>query len=153
MKIILSISLAFFLFTISFSQELGEGSLVKSIENDEIYLIFNRELHHIFDMDSFNNLFIENPKLEIYPAVELEMLPRGDTLKGVRLIKGSGAAIYLQYNYVKLHISTPEAFNTLQFDWSKIVVVNDEELFQYTTKKPIIINSSDTKEKDTWGYY
>jgi hypothetical protein len=153
MKIILSISLALFLATLSFSQELNDGSIVKSNSSEELYLVFNRELHYIPNMNSFNSLFIANPKIDVYSAVDLEILPRGDTLKDVRLIKSNGPAIYLQYNGVKRHVTTPEAFNILQFDWNKVIIINDEDLFRHTTLKPIIIDSVKPKEKETWEYY
>lgn len=123
----------------SISQELSNGKLVKSRDSDHIYLIFNGKVHHIPDMMTYNRLFIENPKQESFSLLDLEVLPKGHALDNARLIKAGSSAVYLQYGDFKHHIISPETFNDFQFDWNKIVLVKDEDLFRFQTLSPITI--------------
>ena len=114
--------------------------MVKPIDDDRIYLVFNRELYHIPNMEVFNNLFIANAKINELPAIAFELLPKAGILYNARIIKGEGSsAIFLQHYDFKQHIANPETFDALQFDWNKVVTVSNEELIQLLTKKPINI--------------
>jgi hypothetical protein len=116
MKLFFIIYLSFFCFAGIYSQELKEGSLVKPIDDDRIYLVFNRELYHIPNMEVFNNLFIENPQIEELPLINFEILPKAGILYNARIIKGENSAIFLQYYDFKQHIANTETFDALQFD-------------------------------------
>ena len=148
MKILIT-SLLILMFLIPcHSQLLEEGSLVRAEDNDTIYLVFNRELHHVPNVVVFSKLFIPNALVSVRKKMELQTLPIGTPLRDSRLIKDDSPAIYLTYDTYKVHIGNTFTFDTFKFNWGEIQNVDPEEIKKLTTLHPLelippVVNKSD----------
>jgi len=123
---------------LSFGQLLNDGTLVKSEVSPEIYLVINRHLHHVPNMNVLEKLFIPSPNIQSVSPMTLELLPKGAKLEKARLIKASNMAVFVQYDKYKIHIPNPETFIAYSFDWGKITNLSDEEISKYITLFPIV---------------
>ena len=136
--------------TIGFGQLINEVALIKAHENDSIYLVFHRELHHIPSINIFNELFIPNAKVESRPLMELETLPKGIPLYNAQIIKGESSAVFLAFNNCKIHVGNTYTFKLFQFDWGKIKLVKSADISRLKTLHPI---ESYQKEKKQNGVF
>ena len=137
MKLIITGLFTLLLATVGFGQLINEGTLIKAHENDSIYLVFHRELHHIPSINILNELFIPNAKVESRPLMELETLPKGSPLYNAQIIKGESSAVFLAFNNCKIHVGNTYTFNLFQFDWGKIKLVKPADISHLKTLHPI----------------
>lgn len=137
MKFLFSVFLLLSSIFASFGQLLNEGSLVKAGDNDSIYLVFNRELHHVPDVHVYSKLFRGGARVDIRRAMDLQTLPKGSPLVAARLVKDEFSAVYLTFDRYKVHIGNPYTFDLFQFDWGKVLLLSYAEIAQFITIRPL----------------
>lgn len=113
------------------------GWCIKTASSDNIYLVMNGEKRLIPNMGTFNGIFASS---NIHDGTSLigslwtrlvNEMPTGDNITdGAQLIKSDdSAAVFLLTSGRKYGITSPEQFNSCNFDWKKIhsypaIVVN-----------------------------
>lgn len=121
-----------------------DGTLVKTPENDAVYLIVNQQLYHVPSPAFFNSHGYQWS--EVRPAtVPDQALPKSSsdlTFDSGTLVRGNNdSKIYLLQcdvtNCVKLHITTAEIFRSLGFNFSEVLIVGQARVDGYTTGTPI----------------
>lgn len=118
---------------------LADGSLVKTIDSEKIYVIENEKKRWIANPETFadrgyawNNIVtISNDELEQYAEGEKLDTKTERNLNGM-LVKSSGPEVYLIQNNQKRWIQNEAIFNSYSFSWDKIVSVSSQELLSYS---------------------
>eukprot|EP01083_Nonionella_stella_P260507 888167_1 len=101
-----------------------EGQKLRNSDNGAIYLCLDRELRHIPNPDTFNNLFNSWTYTNVVTAT-ISLYDQGNALvNGAELFKGSGPEVYLRddrgQGIKKRWIISPPAFNKYDFNWGTI---------------------------------
>lgn len=117
---------------------LADGSLIKTIDSEKIYVIEEGKRRWIANPETFtdkeyawsNVVTISNRELGQYAEGEkLDTKPER-ILNGL-LVKSNGPEIYLIQNKQKRWIPNEEVFNSYGFSWKKIKSISSGELISY----------------------
>lgn len=116
------------------------GTLVKTLNNDKVYLIGERgALSHISSLKLFEKLGFQWKNVLTISAREKEMLSeKKPTLFSTgTLIKGSGKTVYLVASETLKPIRRISIFNAYNFNWDDIILLPDQDLRFYTYGSPL----------------
>jgi hypothetical protein len=121
------------------SNILADGSLVKTIDSEKIYVIEKGKRRWIANPETFadkeyawNNIVtISNSEIDQYAEGEKLDTKTERILNGL-LVKSSGPEVYLIQSKQKRWIQNEEIFNSYGFSWKKIISVSSGELLSYS---------------------
>lgn len=104
-----------------------EGTLVKSDEADEVYIIKNNRKRHIPSPTAFERRGLQWQNIKKLSQTELNSYPEDELIK-----PNSSPAVYLIIAGMKRHLPSVEIFESYGFDWNDISVVDLSEVNDYT---------------------
>lgn len=120
------------------SKMLADGSLIRSVNSEKIYLIENGQKRWITDSATFVSRGYDWNKVIVISEMESYIYESGENIKTESgsiqersLVKGSGAEVYLIENGRRRWIRDEKTFNHFNFDWGSILQVSDQELFKF----------------------
>ena len=121
----------------------SDRKLVRADGDPKVYLIEDGTKRHIPNPEVFNDQSLDWTDVEDVHPDELLVLAEDDPLSYTEgtLIKGEGPEVYAISNDQKRHVTDPNAFNRLQYNWNHIVEVDNSELNLYSTGEEIDNNS------------
>jgi len=133
-------------YSFSFSIKLAKGetykngSLLKSMGNDKVYLIENGKKRWITTAEIFAVNGYKWKDLVIVTDFELNIFSDGENISNLNpvlksndsLLKGSGNEVYLIENGKKRWITTAKVFVSSGYKWENIIIVPNIELSLYS---------------------
>lgn len=112
-----------------------DGTWVKPADAPGVYEIDNGQKRHVANAQTFLSYRFRWEDVARIDSAKLAALPDGPALwyREGTLIKGSGPAIYVVdvtggTTYQKRLIPSPDVFQALRFDWSRVYRVDDADL-------------------------
>ena len=98
---------------------------------------------HIPNPQVFADQGLDWGEVEEVEADEVEILPESDPLSYSEgtLVQGTGSEVYAISNNQKRHITNPQVFANLQYNWKNIAKVTNAELSLYSTGASITATS------------
>lgn len=109
-----------------------EVNLIKTADSDKVYVIGKGLFRHIANPSVFDSYGYKWTEIMTVSFSEMNMYGQANLIRGVGQSK-----VYLLENGQKQWITSAAKFNTLGYDWNKILEVNSTELNVYPTGKEI----------------
>lgn len=120
------------------SKILADGSLIRSVNGEKVYLIENRQKRWITDSATFVLRGYDWSKVIVISEMESYIYESGENIKSESgslqersLVKGSGPEVYFIENGQRRWIRDEKTFNHFNFDWGSILQISDQELFKF----------------------
>lgn len=120
------------------SKVLADGSLIRGVNSEKIYLIENGQKRWITDSATFVSRGYDWNKVIVVSEMELYIYESGENIRSESgsiqersLVKGSGPEVYLIENGQRRWIRDEKTFNHFNFDWARILQISDQELFKF----------------------
>ena len=112
-----------------------DRALIKAKNNPKVYMMENGLRRHIPNPQVFADQGLDWGEVEEVEADEVEILPESDPLSYSEgtLVQGTGSEVYAISNNQKRHITNPQVFANLQYNWKNIAKVTNAELSLYST--------------------
>ncbi len=109
--------------------------LVRAVSDYKVYMVEDGLKRHIPNPQVFEDQGLAWGDIQEVDDAEVEVLPEGDALSYSEgtLIQGDGPEVYAISNDQKRHITNPQAFANLQYNWGQIIKVDNTELALYST--------------------
>lgn len=117
----------------------ADRKLIRAKNDYKVYMMEDGLKRHIPNPRVFEDQGLDWNDVEEVEDDEVEVLPESDALSYTEgtLIQGDGPEVYAISNDQKRHITNPQIFTNLQYNWRNIIKVDNAELALYSTDQPI----------------
>ena len=122
--------------------DLPDGTLLRSSDGSEVYVILNGKKRHIPTARAFEQMGYIWGKIMVVPGAVI------DAYAGDVLMRAEGSpAVYIISGGKKRHVTDPSVFEAQGLDWDDIAVVKKNELDHYAAVSAItLVRASDDKK-------